>query len=482
MIREKFIETITAHNLLQHGDRVMVAVSGGADSVALLHLFLEIREQYDLELSIAHLNHKLRGIESDADEEFVRELADHYHLDCFTEGVSLRDGRWNPKGNLEKWARTKRYEFLRHLAEVQGTKRIALGHTMNDQAETVLMRLIRGSGTLGLAAIPVVREEIFIRPLLNVYREEIIDYLTANQFDWREDSSNSDSKYLRNRVRKELIPYLKDQYNPSIIELLSNTATILREDAETLSQLVSRVFQSEATVRGERIVWKVPKLLSFRSGLQKNLVRQSLLELRQNLHSISARDINAVLSLLREKKSGKFLKVGGIMVGREYDFLFFEKAKPEAKEQVHYNYRLGIPGQVKLREMGALFEAFVEVSQGEKDILTRWEFHLSHEEVNSGVWIRNWKPGDAYCPVGFSGEKKIKELFAQKKISRSVRSAWPVVTIDDKIIFAKGFPVSADKRFKESSDRNHKVVIEERKLEGETRESFVQRNPDSQTR
>ena len=465
MILEKFIKTITVHNLFLPGDRVIVAVSGGADSVALLHLFLEIRERYDLALSIGHYNHKLRGFESDTDEEFVRELADRYHLDCFTRSAVPNERSLNPKGNLENWARTRRYEFFQQLADLHGIKRIALGHTMNDQAETVLMRLIRGSGTAGLAAIPVVRQEIFVRPLLDVYREEILDYLTANQLDWREDSSNSEGKYLRNRVRKELIPYLKDQYNPNIIELLSNTATILREDAETLSQLVSKVFQSEAAVHGERIVWNVPKLLSFRSGLQKNLVRQSLLELRQNLHSISSQDINAVLNLLRERKSGKFLKVGGVMVGREYDFLFFEKAKPEPKEQAQYNYHLCIPGQVKLGGVGSLFEAFVEVSQGEKEILRRWKFNLNQEEVNSGVWIRNWKPGDAYCPVGFSGKKKIKELFAQKKVSRSLRSAWPVVTIDDKIIFAKGFPVSADKRFKESSERNQKVIIEERKFE-----------------
>jgi len=471
-IFEKFIKVVRDYHMLQRGERVLVAVSGGADSVALLHLLLLVRERYELELIVGHFNHRLRGGESDRDEEFVRGLAAQSQLSCLSESVASAERWTSQSGSVERWAREKRYEFFSRLAVLHHIRKIALGHTMDDQAETVLMRLVRGSGTLGLAAIPYVREGHFIRPLLGIKRGELLNFLTCHHLAYREDSSNSEERFLRNRIRKELIPILREKYNPRIVERLSNTAGILREDAETLENLAEELLGREGVTREGGVAWDLDRFERLSKGLQKNILRHSLSRIRGNLHSISAKDVDRILDLVREDKSGRQLKIGDVRISREYRWLYLERAKP-GREDISYRYELRIPGKVRLTEAQTLFEAFTEAKISPGGTLDHWEFYLSSEEAEAGLWIRNWRAGDAYCPVGASGVKKLKELFSQRKIPRHLRSAWPVLGIDDKIIFAKGFPVSADRTVKEACKRNLKVVVEERNLESETGSGFV---------
>jgi len=466
-IFEKFIKVIRDHRMLQRGERVLVGVSGGADSVALLHLLLGIRERYDLELIVGHLNHKLRGEESDYDEEFTRGLAEKSRLRCLSESVPSGE-RWRSQyGNLETWARERRYEFFSRMSALHQIKKIALGHTMDDQAETVLMRLIRGSGTLGLGAIPFVRDGLFIRPLLLIKREEVLGFLAQLHVEYREDSSNASEEFLRNRIRKELVPVLKKKYNPKIVDLLSNTANILREDAEALDGISGEILDSQGTITEEGIAWDLDRFLKFSRGLQKNIVRRSLLRINGNLRSVSAKDVLRVLDLVQQNKSGRYLRIGNVWVSREYGWLHLGRVRARQLEN-SYRYQLRIPGRVRLTETKSLFEASTESDSSGSPIVGHWEFYLSFEEIEEGVWIRNWRAGDAYCPVGASRVKKIKELFAQRKIPRHLRSAWPIVGIDDKIIFAKGFPVSADRSVKAACKPNLKVVVEERNLDSET--------------
>ena len=478
LIFEKFIKVIQEQRMLKRGERVLIGVSGGPDSVALLHLLIRVRARYELELIVGHFNHKLRGEASDEDEEFVRGVADSCGLRCLTASVPSSE-RWTcQQGSLENWARQKRYEFFWRMSVLHQITKVALGHTMDDQAETVLMRLIRGSGTLGLAAIPFVREGLFIRPLLRVKRGEILDFLAQQHVEYREDSSNADQGFLRNRIRGELLPDLASKYNPKIVELLSTTAEILREDSEALAILAEEVLDSQAVITEEGIAWDLGHLLKLSRGLQKNVLRHSVMRLKGNLDAISANDIARILDLASEKKGGRSFRIGDIQIRREFGRLYLAGNNVERGD---YRYELRIPGQVRLAETRSLFECYTEPRLPALAISTleRWEFYLSFEEAMRGVWIRNWRSGDAYHPVGASRVKKIKELFAQKRIPRHLRSAWPVFGIDDKIIFAKGFPVSADRSVKADCKRNLKVVVEERKLNSETVSSLIHRRTDS---
>lgn len=461
MVFQNFVRLIRSRQLVAPGDKVLLALSGGADSTALLCLFLEIRSQLDLELAGAHLNHGLRGKESEADAEFVRSLAADYHIPCVVEKLSPSE---RPEGgNAEARAREQRYRFLQRIGDSLGVQRIALGHTRNDQAETVLLRLLRGSGSLGLAAIPLTRADRFIRPLLSIDREDLRTYLRSRGVGWREDSSNRDLRFARNRVRHELIPWLAKSFNPAIVEVLARTAENLRGDAESLEWLVGDLAGRQADPADARLGWRRSWLNTLPTGLRSQLVRHALGTLAPGARVLK-KQVDAVLELLQDHKSGKSVRIGRIEAAREFDRLLFREL-PASPPDESYRYPLGIPGQVRLHRVGLVFETFLNQGSRDLPLLDRWEIHLSPQAVARGLEVRSWQAGDAYQPLGSLRPRKIKELFLRKRIGLSARAGWPVVTCGGKIVCAGSFPVAAGAEWHRSSQDAVKVVIEERALE-----------------
>ena len=456
LVFEKFIRAIKTHALLDRGDRVVVAVSGGADSVALLSLLLEVQTQFELELIVAHLNHNLRGKASDEDEEFVRALAARLGTRFISEKIPAADVKTR-LGGLENWAREQRYAFLLRAAGSVHSQRVALGHTMNDQAETFLMRLFRGSGSVGLSAMSSKRE-MFIRPLLSVQRKEILKYLKLRGIQWREDASNLDTQFLRNRLRQELIPSLQDRYNPKIVPQLAATADILREDSEALRFWAAEVFDQEAILEGNSVSWKVDSLVSLPSGLQKRLIRLSFERMAPRGHTLSARNVASIIELLGEGKSGTSLQTGLLQCFRDFNRLRLEALSPTPPE--NFCYALRIPGRIELPQTGTYFEARHEASPPSSVVLNRWELFLSPEELEAGFYIRNWEPADVYFPPGVSSPKRVAEMFAEKKIPRRCRTSWPVVVLAGKVVGVRNFPVSPSGIIR--TPERALVVIEER--------------------
>lgn len=460
MVFQNFVRLIRSRKLVAPGDKVLLALSGGADSTALLCLFLEIRSQLDLELAGAHLNHGLRGKESEADAEFVHSLAADYHLPCVVEELSPGE---RPKGgNAEARAREQRYRFLQRIGDSLGAHRIALGHTRNDQAETVLLRLLRGSGSLGLAAIPVSRGDRFIRPLLSIEREDLRTYLRSRGVGWREDSSNRDLRFARNKVRHELIPWLEKSFNPAIVEVLARTAENLRGDAESLEWLVGDLAARHADPADARLGWRRSWLNTLPPGLRSHLVRHALGVLHPG-ERVLKKQVDAILELLQDQKSGKSVSIGRLQAAREFDRLLFRElpASPPAES---YRHPLAIPGQVRLHQVGLVFETYLNQGSSGLPLLDRWEIHLSPQAVARGLEVRSWQTGDAYRPLGSLRPRKLKELFLRKRIGLSARTGWPVVTCGGKIVCAGSFPVAADAEWHRSSEGAVKVVIEERAL------------------
>ena len=462
MIFQNFVRLIRSRQLVAPGDKILLALSGGADSTALLCLFLEIRPQLDLELAVAHLNHGLRGKESEQDAEFVRSLAKEYDLQCVVE--QLPPSERPKRGNTEARAREQRYQFLQKTGDSLDVQRIALGHTQNDQAETVLLRLLRGSGTLGLAAIPVSRGDYFIRPLLSITREELRTYLRSCEVGWREDSSNRDLRFTRNRVRHELIPWLEKTFNPSIVDVLARTAENLRGDAESLEWLVEDLASRHADPANAQLSWQQSWLTTLPPGLRSQLVRHTFRTLDPDA-KIQKKQVDAVLELLQGHKSGKSIRVGEIEAAREFDRLLFRQL-PASSSGESYRYPLRIPGQVRLHQTGMIFEAYLNQGSNGRPLLDRWEIYLSPRAVASGLEVRSWRVGDAYQPLGSSRPKKIKELFLRKRIELSARPGWPVVTSVGKIVCVGSFPLAAGAEWHQSLENTVKVVIEKRKLEG----------------
>jgi tRNA(Ile)-lysidine synthase len=306
--------TAFRHRLWTKGTKMVVGVSGGPDSVCLLDVLAGLREKYGWELHVAHVNYGLRGEESRLDEVFVRSLADHYGLPCSV----LRPRIKKTQTNLEETLRDIRYAFFEKVRKGRGLDVIAVAHTLDDQAETVLMRLLRGSGTLGLQAMRPKRDAV-IRPLLDTARQDVLDYLDQRQVSYRLDSSNTENCFFRNRIRHDLIPYLERQFQPSLKKILARNAAILEEDSDALLSCLkdrSIPFHKE----GKTIAFSVSALRTLHPSLQKLLIRQFFEELRSDLAGIEFSHMEEMFKIVRSSKNkNQILSFGRLKVLRNGD-------------------------------------------------------------------------------------------------------------------------------------------------------------------
>jgi tRNA(Ile)-lysidine synthase len=322
---EKFIRSVNRHHLLDRGDSVLVAVSGGADSVALLYLLCEVSHQFHLQLGVAHYNHRLRGRESDDDEEFVRMLAQKKGVDFHCGGDTKLQLK---SANLEDQARQLRFEFLLEIAQKIKSRKIALGHTGDDQAETFMIRLLRGSGSTGLSGIPPIREGLWIRPLLTASRQDILTYLRGKNIGWREDSSNATDDYLRNRVRHHLLPLLEKEYNPNLRATLMETANTLREESEALKILADALVVKK-TLPGDKLELSLDEINPQPIGLRAVVVREILRHYSPAQTFPSLKHVRAVLDLMSPGKSGKKIETSHFMVQRTRHSIIFSPNPPQ---------------------------------------------------------------------------------------------------------------------------------------------------------
>jgi tRNA(Ile)-lysidine synthase len=281
-------KTIQNHKMIAPGEHVLVAVSGGADSVALLLCLKTLASELHLSLTVAHLNHRIRGLEGDADEDFVRSLSSNLQLPFVSEIIEVKQQAEATKQNLEELARRTRYDFLRRTAQRVSAGKIAVGHTLNDQAETVLFRFIRGSGMEGFSAIHPVLEGLVIRPLLDCSRDSILEYLQKKGANHREDSTNKDLQHTRNRIRRELLPYLEEHFNPQLVATLSREALVAREAWSFIESHALRAFESLHSRHGDAgILLDAKGLLELHPALQKQVLRRALKECLGSLRGIS---------------------------------------------------------------------------------------------------------------------------------------------------------------------------------------------------
>ena len=439
---------------MRAGDRVGVAVSGGADSVALLRVLLELQAELGVVLAVAHFNHGLRAEESEADQAFVTDLAHHHGLEFFAGRGDVREHALNSKLSIEAAGRELRYEWFARLAEEQRFDSVATGHTLDDQAETVLLKFLRGAGTRGRAGIypqmfrGAERKIRFVRPLLCVTRDEVETYLTSLSQGWREDESNLDHRFARNRVRHELLPLLEREYNPNIRRVLSDTAEVSRGEQEYWQAVV----EQEVHARTSGQLLSLANFQALPLALQRRLLRR--FAEGENL----TLDFEHVEKLLRCAigEQARTELPGGWLASRRGECL--ELCAP-APEQTHamYEYTLAIPGEVRIAELGLTLRAIIVRQEFARESGEPDSF-LSAELLGSVLTVRNWRPGDRFWPVHRGSEEKLKRLFAEKKVPQGERAAWPVVLLGDDIVWVRGFPVAREYAWGRKGDA---VLIEQ---------------------
>ncbi len=468
---------------MRAGERVGVAVSGGADSVALLLLLLELRKKLGIVLSVVHFNHKLRGKASDKDEAFVAKLAAKQGLEFHSASIEVAKKAKDERANLEDAARRARYDYFRSLVESGTCTRIAVAHTADDQAETVLAHLLRGTGLAGLGGIHPLAGSV-IRPLLGVRRSELRRFLRAQKQTWREDATNRDTKRMRARIRSKLLPLLEKQFQPGIVEHLATLAELAREDEAFLDAVAQERLRAlvQKGVEGTRIAagdlfqpWKKGGFnaedAQETSALGKRMVRRIVESVKPREGQLGARHVEAVLQLARSGQNGSSLALpGGVEVRKERDALVFraiENAEGRASQtaQREYEYKIDLAkgdAEVDVPELGCVFRLRVIDWPPKRGETSKDRVVLDRDRLPLPVVLRNWRPGDRLRPQGHRSSHKLKRLLNEKHVSRWERDGWPVLTSGGDLAWARGLGAAAE--FAASERTRAGLVIAEEKI------------------
>jgi tRNA(Ile)-lysidine synthase len=447
-VLERVAEIITRYSMFQTGQRVAVAVSGGADSTCLLHVLFELAPRWNLHLSVIHLDHQLRGEESREDARFVQQLAAALGLP-FTHGEADVGRLARERGeNLEQVARHERRRFFLEHLRAGAADRIALGHTRSDQAETVLFRFLRGSGTAGLAGIRPVTDDGFVRPLIGIDRMAVEQFLRDRKIGWREDATNASLDFARNRIRHELLPMLAREWNPAVAETLAHTADwALAEEAYWEAE-VARLASRYLLVKPPAVFFRADELHAMPEAAARRLVRHAIEMVKGDLRGVDFAHIAAVLALAGQQEGDGRLQVPGVDVYRSFEWMRLATPGIDRLENRNFRYPAPVPGNVPLPESGSavlleLIENKAPTETAESGY-NEWMDCLDWDRISGVLELRNWRPGDQYQPVGHSDGERIKLLFQQARIPLWERRSWPVITSGNEIIWARRFGPAAD--------------------------------------
>ena len=421
---------IDRHEMIRDGDRIVIGVSGGPDSVSLLDLLFRLRESLDIWLCVAHLNHQLRVPASDMDERFVRGLAATMDLPFYSERATLRVG-----GSPEAAARKARLAFLERVMRTAGASRIALGHTRSDQAETVLMRLFSGAGPTGLGAIRPIRDGIWIRPLLTVSRQQIEAYVDHRRLHVRYDDSNADNRFLRNRIRQRLLPELASEYNPAIEAALARSAEIIQGEDQLLDQQAESAYRVALRYEGNRkIILDENAVFGYHIALQRRIFRTAFFRLRGCARDLDEQSVRRMQSL-RQVPAGTVQLTSGISIHRAVPWLILSRPTPAFETEV------AVPGVTEIPEIGAAVETRIcPASQVREQDLTSDPFRtfFDRDSLAGGLTLRNRRSADRIVPIGLNGTQKISDLLINLKIPRPLRDEIPLLLDGKAILWVVG--------------------------------------------
>ncbi|OAG26832.1 tRNA lysidine(34) synthetase TilS [Thermodesulfatator autotrophicus] len=433
--------------LLSNGERVLVAVSGGPDSMALLHVLLALKEELELDLYIAHYDHRLRK-ESVKEALFVKDYAKKLGLPFILAAAPVKLYARREKISLEAAGRELRYRFFERVAEEYGLNKVALAHQADDLAEEVLLRFIRGAGRRGLAGIPVKRGGIFIRPLLLVSREEIDDFLQKEGIPYVEDPSNEDPRFLRNRVRHLLIPFLEKHFHKNVKECLKRTALLVAEEEEFLGCLALQKLEKHGRKEADAFHLSVRGLINVPLVLRRRMYLEALKAIGVPLFRVRLSHIEQIESLLTGKTRGNINLPGGFIARREPGRLVFKKVEAPLKpfrEEITGTGEYLLPNNITLRVY------YTRAGEAPKNALV-----LDAQKASFPLIVRSHLPGDRIRLLGLSGRKKLKKIFWEHKLTHDERRIWPIVEKDGEIIGLPGLAIAENYAPK---DANQKALV-----------------------
>ncbi len=437
--------SVLSGGLIRPGDTILVACSGGPDSTALLHLLLDLSRDIPFSVSAAHFNHQLRPAAA-ADERFVRDMALGLDLPFFVGRADVRAEARKLGLGLEEAGRRLRYAFLERAAAEAGAGKIATGHNLSDQAETVLMRILRGTGVTGLGGIPALREGRIIRPLLAVGRDEIIAYLKSRSLKWRTDESNSDEKFLRNKIRRSLLPRLEKDYAPGIVRSLARLAALSRDEDEYLEKAARTAAARLIADRGGEPSLDAAALQKLSPALSRRVVRILLGGLKGDLRDISFDDVEAVRAL----PDGGALPISKTLVLERRRGRIGRK--PDRAPVITFSFLWDGRGDLPLPSAGRVYKGSFHGPAAVKGFLASLPKDdsvgcvLDASGLTFPLLVRGRRPGDRYRPLGAPGAKRLKEILRAKGVPEDERAVRPVFVSGGEIVWVQGLPISENNK------------------------------------
>ncbi|MEJ2695630.1 MAG: tRNA lysidine(34) synthetase TilS [Candidatus Sulfobium sp.] len=452
-LRERANATIERYSMLSGGENVLAGLSGGPDSVCLLHVLLSLRDELNITVCAVYVDHNLRPAEVPGEIDFCRELCGGLGIAFSVKPVDVRSLAGEQGLNKQEAARELRYAAFHEAAREAGAARIALGHNADDQVETFMMRLLRGSGPKGLSGIPPKRGKI-IRPLIEIERRDIERFLSRENLTFVVDSSNLKAEYLRNRIRKTLMPALKG-FNPNFTETVLKSIAVMQEEERYFDVIVTRTLMKLISRKTEeRIELFLVPMESLDIVVLRRVLRRAIDETR-GLKGISFSHIENIIRLIRNGSSGDRLYLpGDVRVIREYSLLVMTREHPVRIA----SYSLDPPGDVVVSGTGAVITASFE-GQGDEPGDGRSSVLLDAGKMSFPLSIRSRRKGDYFYPLGFGRRKKLQDFFVDEKVPREERDSIPVVVSRGDIVWIAGY--RADERFRvgHGTERFLKLII-----------------------
>jgi tRNA(Ile)-lysidine synthase len=468
--------TIRRFAMLTRGDTVGVAVSGGGDSVALLHCLVDLAEKFEVSLGVLHVNHGLRGDESDEDRNFVANLAAEMGLPFQSARLDAAEAARRAGDNLEQAARRLRYGWFEQLIAENGFTRIATGHTASDQAETVLFRLFRGAAGAGLAGILPVLDNRIVRPLLGVTRADVTRYLRSKHAAWREDSSNDSADFARNRIRHELLPQLERDWNPALPSVLAHTAEWARGEEEYWAEVVEDLATKYLRVREEGVEFPAADVRSLPVAAARRLIRLAIGRARGTLAGIGFEHVESIRSLAAGRAGRGRADLPGLRATRSHELVLLAPQPARSSHTAPAGYCLEVDAPGNYAVPGTATRIRLKILNPAKQngvYNDSFQALVDWEKVPKPLYLRNWRAGDRIDPARRGGAKKLKLLFQQGRVPSWDRQGWPVLAVSsgsgsrpltggpETVVWTRKFGSSA--AF--APDGQSRVVVEIREIE-----------------
>ncbi len=449
---EKVEKYCVNNKLIEKGDRIVIGVSGGPDSLCLLNLLNSLKDKYELELIVVHINHSLRA-EADFEENYVREVSKRLGLKFYSKKVDINELSKIKKCSTEEIARNVRYDYFREVLTENDADKIAVAHNKNDNAETILMNIIRGSGNEGVCGIDNIHKEI-IRPLISITREEIERYCDEKSLVPMMDKTNFETVYTRNKIRNLVLPMLKE-INSDIVESLNRFSEIVKDEEEFIKEYVDSIYKKIVKNENNELYIEKTEFLKLKIGLKRRILRMAICEFSGTLKDVSFKTVNNAINEIEHSKNGNLIKiVPGVKIFVEYDKLKFVKEKIEIED---YLYELNIPGKVYLKEINKWISVEIKNAEDVGIIEKNPNIHFFDiAKTGKKLYVRNRKNGDYFYPTGMNGKKKVKDFFSDIKLSVRDRNETPIITNGEEIIWIVGLR-SSQKFLKDKSTKE--VII-----------------------